>query len=90
MCSLKLNEGKSGYFCEIVINNLTTEEEIRQDAKRFDASPLNLSQFYRFGMEIKKDCSQDDLYSCQSVSKETRRSMNTGKVRMSFCTIKPH
>lgn len=60
---------------------MTTEEKIRKDARKLPIIHLNLSQSYRFGKEIKIDCSRADLYSRQSVSQETCLSTNAGTAR---------
>lgn len=75
--------------CKIVINSVTAGEKTRKDAKSLVSSIQICHNPTGFGSKMKIDCSETDLYSRQSVSKETCRSTNTGRVRMSLRTICP-
>lgn len=74
---------------KIVINSVTAGEKTRKDAKSLVSSIQICHNPTGFGSKMKIDCSETDLYSRQSVSKETCRSTNTGRVRISPRTIWP-
>lgn len=68
---------------------MTAGEKTRKDAKSLVSSIQICHNPTGFGSKMKIDCSETDLYSRQSVSKETCRSTNTGRVRISLRTIWP-